>query len=185
MFSIVTTGCAFSVHQKPINYNFSGELNQNTQKSYSKKLQVGDITDIRDVTTPKMIMNMRNLNGERTTGGWEAEKPIAEIVKDAFIQGIQTSNLKMADTGDLLMTGEVVNYIGEGRMSGLSGTFEGKLTVKIQLRDMTENKIIWRDTFIGQASIKKGDYITDGFRSSLDSLVANVLTDEYFLQQLE
>ena len=183
---LVTSGCAFSVHETPLNYSYSGQIGKDTIQNPKKTLSVGDFKDNRDVTTPKIIMNMRNANGFRTTGGWEAEKPINEIVKDALSQGIKMTGLISTNRGDLLLTGEIIDYSGEIRQKLFaSGVFNSKLTVKLQLREIGTEKVIWRDTFIGQASTESNDYIKEGFILALNDLVTKVCTDEFFLQHFK
>ena len=186
LLSFIASGCAFSVHQTPLNYSYSGPLPKDGIKTPTKSLTFGEIKDSRDVTTPKMIMNMRNANGYRTSGGWEAEKPIADIVKDALSEGIKLSGVGLTPKGDLLLSGEVMDYSGEEKHSKpFYGVFSSKLTVKLQLRDEISKKILWRDTFIGQATIDKGNYIKDGFIMALNDLVTKVVTDEFFLQHFK
>ena len=189
LLSLSASGCAFSIHQTPLNYSYSGKLSGNGIKNPTKFLRLGEVKDSRDVTTPKMIMNMRNANGFRTSGGWEAEKPIADIVKDALGQGIKLSGLGLNNKADLSLSGEIIEYAYEFKnLRPFTTTLSSKLTVKIQLRDEVFGKILWRDTFFGQAEVQSdfnNDFAKEGFTIALNNLVTKIFTDDLFFQHLE
>jgi hypothetical protein len=188
---IVVSGCAFSVHQTPLNYTYSGQLSNDGRKAPTKSLASIDIKDARDVTTPKMIMHMYNAHGIQTSGGWEAEKPIAVIVGEALGEGFKLRGLRVTPNGELSLSGEIVDFSGRVKAPGyLDHVFSTKLTVKLQLRNEMTKRILWRDTFIGQGTVNQtaiynGKYAKDSFVISLDDLVTKVITDELFLQHVE
>jgi hypothetical protein len=182
----IVSGCAFTVNQTPLNYSYSGRLPAESDKASTKTLTLMDIKDARDVTTPKMIMHKINGHGFQTSGGWEAEKPIADIVRDALAEGIKQKGLTLAPKGDISLSGELLGYGGWFKHpTPFHGVFKGRMTVKLQLRDETSKKILWRDTFVGEATIDEGEYIKDGFTMALNDLVTKVVTDQFFLQHLE
>ena len=182
----IVSGCAFSVHETPLNYSYSGRLPEGGGKTPTKSLTLGDIKDSRDVTTPKIIMHMRNANGFQTSGGWEAEKPIVDIVRDALGEGIKRKGLILAPKGDFSLSGELMGYYAWVKHpTPFHGVYNSRMSVKLQLRNETTNKILWRETFVGEATIDEGDRIKDGFTMALNDLVTKVVTDELLLQPLE
>lgn len=202
---LFVSGCsaAYIVHQTPLNYSHSEQLPKDIIQNPKKTLSVGDFKDSRVVTTPEMILNLRDYRGSILPGGWEAEKPIAEIVRSALSEGAKISGLALTNKGDLLLSGEIIDYrLGEVSGRILGGTFEGtlnsKLTVKLQLRDSRGwiLKTLWETTFVGQASIEVGDifsqtieergkYIKDGFIMALNDFVTKAITDKFFLKNFE
>ena len=182
----IVSGCAFSVNQTPLNYSYSGQLPAESGKTWTKTLTLMDIKDARDMTTPKMIMHKINGHGFQTSGGWEAERPIADIVKDALTEGIKQKGLTLTPKGNLSLSGELLGYGGWFKHpTPFHGVFKGKMTVKLQLRDEMSKKILWRDTFVGEATVDKGDFVKDGFTMALNDLVTKVVTDQFLLQHLE
>ena len=180
------TGCAFTVHDTPLNYTYSGKLPPQAGKAPAKSLTLTEIKDTRDVTTPRMIAHKRNGHGYQTSGGWEAERPIADIVKDALSEGIKQRGLTLSPKADVSLSGELMGFSGWWKHpTPFHGVFNSRMAVKLQLRDENSKKILWRETFVGEATIEDGDYVKDGFTSALNDLVAKVVTDEFFLQQLE
>ncbi len=190
LFSIVSINCAFSVHQTPLNYQYSGEIPEGMEKLH-KTVLIGEFKDTRGTSTPNMIMNMRNLNGNVTTGGWEAEQPISEVVKQAIGEGLGKIQLVSASNNNLVLTGEVMKFSIDAIMTaGLGQKYKGMLSTKIQLTDSETKKIIFRDTYSGQGIPCKGangskGIIKDTFTKALDNLVETIISDQYFLQQFE
>lgn len=183
---ILFNGCAFTVHQTPVNYQFAGKI-QGANESFNKTVSVGEFIDNRDTSTKKMIANMRNGHGNLTTGGWEAEKTIAEIVAGAFEEGMKARSIQSIAIGDYILTGEIMDFILDSKTnSSLAMTLVGKLSVKIQLMNSKDNKIVYRDVFVGKATDNSSgvnNKVKNVFVKSLDNLVEKVMNDSYFIQQ--
>ncbi len=179
------SGCAFTVHDVQVNYDYVGTVSTDLSNINPSPLKIGVINDGRNVENPRLIMNMTNLNGATTSGGWQAEKPLAEIVRDAIIQGLINAKTPLADSGEsLILTGELVDFDYEVIMGMWTGTIKSSLSVKLQVRNTDTNKIIWKDTIISSASVKGGEGAKGALKAVLDDLIADLLSDEYFVQQL-
>ena len=179
------SGCAFTVHDVQVNYDYVGTVSTDLSNINPSPLKIGVINDGRNVENPRLIMNMTNLNGATTSGGWQAEKPLAEIVRDAIIQGLINAKTPLADSGEsLILTGELVDFDYEVIMGMWTGTTKSSLSVKLQVRNTDTNKIIWKDTIISSASVKSGEGAKGALKAVLDDLIADLLSDEYFVQQL-
>lgn len=186
-FSIaLLSGCAFTVHDLPVNYQYSGE-DIVISSSDDPEVRVESITDDRNVENPRMIMNQMNGYGQTTSGGWQAEKDLALIVKDALDQGIAKAGLNSSSDRKVTITGQLVDVSSSVVSGWSSGTVNVKVAVKLTAKEPS-GKILWRDTLYGDSSSDKVTTIKDGllqaFNSALDKLVSNFLTDDYFRQQV-
>ena len=131
-------------------------------------------------------MNMTNLNGDTTSGGWQAEKPLSDILKDAVVQGISNSQIQMNDLdSEVKLSGELLAFDIETIMGFWEGTHKGKMTAKFQLVDSASGDIVWRDTFIGNSEVKGGEGVAAVLKATLDDLIEKFLNDNYFQQQLK
>lgn len=186
-FSIaLLSGCAFTVHDLPVNYQYTGEdivISSNN----NPEVKIESITDDRNVENPRMIMNQKNGYGQTTSGGWQAEKDLALIVKDALDQGIIKADLNSLSDRKVSITGQLVDVSSNVVSGWTNGTVNVKVAVKLSAKDPS-GKILWRDTMYGDSSSEKVTMIKDGllqaFNSALDNLVSNFLTDDYFQQQV-
>lgn len=176
------TGCAFTVHDVNVDYKYD----KPQQFSFvPKTLDVGGISDARGVENPRLIMNMTNLYGDTTSGGWQAEKPLNEIVKDAVVQGLSKSNIILIPNPELKLSGELLSFEVKTIMGAWQGSFKGKMTAKFQLVDPRSGDIIWRDTFIGSSQVKSSDGVVGTLRATIDDLIDKLLSDDYFQQKIK
>ena len=179
---ILTTGCAFTVHDVDVAYKYDKPIKFDF---IPKAINVGDVIDSRGVDNPRMIMNMTNGNGYTTTGGWQAEKPLSDILKDAVIQGLEkTNSFSEKKSSNLTLSGELLSFDVEVIMGAWVGSYKGKMSAKFQLRDKTTGKIVWRDIFVGSSQVKGTEGIVGVLKVTLDDLVTKLFNDDYFQQKI-
>ena len=129
-------------------------------------------------------MNMTNLYGDTTSGGWQAEKPLNEIVKDAVVQGLSKSNIMLSPNSELKLSGELLSFDVETIMRAWQGSYKGKMTAKFQLVDPESGDIVWRDTFVGSSQVKGGEGVVGVLKATIDDLIDKFLNDDYFQQKI-
>ncbi len=183
MLLITLSGCAFTVHDVNVGYKYNKPT---TNDLSSVTINIGEFKDARNVDNPRMIMNQKNGYGQTTTGGWQAEKPLVEIVKDGITDGLVRSGaVTNANKSNLTLTGQLLGFDGDIKMGWWSGTFNGKVTVKLQLTENGTGKIILRDTYVGSGEAEGKSGIESIVKVSVDNLVDNLLKDEFFIQKLK
>lgn len=184
---LLASGCAFTVHDLPVNYEYSGTALVAAGDSLPN-IVIAEIEDIRTVENPRMIMNQKNGYGQTTTGGWQAEKELSLIVRDALVQGIEAAKLDRDRSRTVTIDGQLVDVSSSVVSGWTKGTVNTKVTVKLNARKEGSNEILWRDTLVGNGTSSKQSSINpallEAFSSSLDDLVTNLLRDEYFRQQV-
>lgn len=178
----ILPGCAFTVHDVKVNYKYDKPA---TTSLSSVALNMGEFKDSRNIENTRMIMNQKNGYGQTTTGGWQAEKPLVEIVKDGITEGlIKSGAITDASNINMILSGQLLGFDGDVKMGAWSGSYTGKVTMKLQLTENGTGKIIWRDTFVGSGEAEGGEGIESIVKVSIDNLVDNLLKDEYFIQQV-
>ena len=179
---LVLGGCAFTVHDVQTNYHYSAPV---SSRLPAKRIGVGAFSDERGVQNPRLIMNIRNLNGDTTSGGWQAEKPISELLRDGIIQGLTSAGVTtQPSVGALALKGQLLDFNVKTIMGMWEGTLEGKMTVKFQLTNASTGAVVWQDTFIGSSQVKGGEGAVGVLKATLDNVVTKFLSDEYFQQKL-
>jgi hypothetical protein len=179
---LATCGCAFTVHDVQTNYRYSTPVP--TQLA-PRDLQVGAITDERGVENQRMIMNMTNLNGDTTSGGWQAERPLTELLHDGVIQGLSAANVRtQSANADLALRGQLLDFNVKTITGMWEGTLHGQMTTKFQLTNSLTDAIVWQDTFVGSSQVKGGEGAVAVLNATLDSVVTKLISDAYFQQKL-
>lgn len=181
-FLVFLAGCAFSVYDVNVDYNYDNPVKTRLD---SISLNIGEFKDSRNLENPRMIMNQTNGYGQTTTGGWQAEKPLADIVKDAVTDGLKKSGAVVDNNSEnMVLSAELLGFDGGIKMGAWVGTYFGKISVKMQLMNKQTGDVIWRDTFVGNGEAKGNQGVASVLKISLDNLVDNLLTDEYFIQKI-
>lgn len=184
---VLSTGCAFTVHDLPVNYQYKNTISVPDDGNLPQ-ISISEIEDVRTVENPRMIMNQQNGYGQTTTGGWQAEKELALIVKDAISGGLESANLTLPSDRKIQLNGQLVDVTSNIVSGWTSGTINMKVSAKLTARDQENNQILWRDTVFGDGSSGKHSSIktalVEAFTNSLNDLVESFLQDEYFQQQV-
>lgn len=176
------TGCAFTVYDVAVNYQYPGTVSVNLSNT---TLEVGEFTDSRGMQNSRMLFHQKNLEGQTTTGGWQAEKPLGEIVRDGVIQALESANANIQSDTPKRLTGDILELSSSSVMGVFGGELKGKLLLKLQVEDFSKGEILWKDTIVGVANLQSGGITPEALlRECLNNALNNLLTDRYFLQQV-
>jgi hypothetical protein len=179
VLTLSLSGCAFMVHDVRIDYAFHGTVDTVLSTSL-QPFQLGPFEDSRGNPNDRMIIHETNGYGQPTAGGWQAEKPVAEIVRDAISQGLAVAHAPLVESGAaLILTGEVQEYRYRFEEKFWSGDVFPMLTVAFRLRDSTSRETVWKHTVTGSGKYH-GSFMPSTeflFRSALDDLVIRVVSD--------
>ncbi|MCB2112460.1 MAG: hypothetical protein KDD85_02800 [Parvularculaceae bacterium] len=185
--TVLLSGCAFTVYDVPLNYSYASDAT--SPGPLLPAIRVGEITDGRDVKNPRMILNQTNANGQTTTGGWQAEKNLSVIVREAIVSGA-AKYAAAAPEGEnsILLTGELTDVTDQV----VTGFWTAELTMKIGVRftatDQSTGEIVWRDTITGEAKSGKRSnaksMVVESFNGAVTEMVDNLFADTYFRQQI-
>jgi hypothetical protein len=172
------SGCALTVNDTRVDYHYT-KVPAADFTSSPERIKVGNFEDSRGMENPRMIMHSQNMYGNTMSGGTQAEKPLAEIVRDGVIQGLTTAHAHVADDDpSVVLTGELMEY-GYTVVQGFwTGTANTKLMVKLRLTK--SGNTVWSDTILGKASYHGGGNPGEDvlFRMTLDDFVERLQKDE-------
>ncbi len=179
---LALSGCAFTVHDVKLDYRYEQPLEVSLGGT---ALRVGNVVDSRGVANPRMLMNMTNLNGDTTSGGWQAEKPLNEIVREGLVQALGKAGVAAdGGSGAAMLTGELIDFQVQTIMGMWEGTLSGKMTAKFQIARAGSGEILWKDTVVGSSQVKGGQGAAGAFKATLDDLLTKLLKDDFFRQKV-
>ena len=185
-FMLPLSGCAFMVHDVRVDYVFRGSVASDLNAS-REKLRLGSFDDSRDNPNVRMIIHETNGYGQPTSGGWQAEKPISEIVRDAVAQGLVAAHAPVVESDEtVVLTGEVLDYRYRFEEQFWSGDVFPMLTVKFRLKDAVSHDTIWSKEITGSGKYH-GSFMPATellFRGALDDLALRVASDGSLAQAL-
>jgi hypothetical protein len=184
--SITLSGCASTVRDTPVNYQYQGPAAADLHTS-SQRLRVGEIVDARGLP-PRMIFQGHSLNGNLASGGDQAERPVVDVVRDALIQGLQAAHAPLVQSDETLaLSGALIASTRDILPKGFfTGESDAKLSIILTLSTAANGKTVWKESFRVSDSITSSSPIAPShmFNSLLDNLILKLLANEDFLHQL-
>jgi hypothetical protein len=179
------SGCALTVHDTRVEYKYTKAPAADFSSS-PEKIRVVNFEDSRGMDNPRMITHSQNMYGNTMSGGTQAEKPVAEIIRDGVVQGLTATHAHFADDDpSLVLSGDVMEY-GYTVVQGFwTGTVNTKLMVKVRLASKSGNAI-WSDTLLGKASYQGAMNPREVvlFQLTLDDFVERLQKNEDFQRAL-
>ena len=167
-------GCAFSIHETQLDYDYAGEVAAVPHAS-GVGINVATIEDARAVDDPRVISHLVNGYGQTTSGGYFAEEPITDIVKKGIKQALSAAGY--AETGsDLDLDANIEEY----EYDAVAGFWSAKkitsrLTLSIKLS--RNGNIVTRNTLIGRSTLLPPDFKGKQDKELVVILFTNALND--------
>lgn len=180
---ILITGCALTTEH--VSFNYHPPVTKAKAPAGSKTITVGNFQDERDVE-PAVLANKINGYGKQATGKYVVERPVADILHDAFEEAFNNADYHIVNRSpEYTLTGK----ISEVAIVPVDGFFAGdiKYTIKCHFK-LVLNKsgsVVWADIIAGHAKLENKVYCGDecyleGFRAATDNLIAKLLKSHDF-----
>ncbi len=174
------SGCAFTIHESPVNYSYSGEVVA-AGADIARGVTVGNVEDNRTVDRPDIISHLVNGYGQTTSGGYVAEAPIAEIVKNGVQEALDAAGYSgQADELTMDLTIEDYEY---DAVSGFWSVKNITAEMTVALRMESRGTLVAQNTVVGKIKLEteelKGkpdkELVVLLFSRALDDTVAKIM----------
>ncbi|MEM6512848.1 MAG: hypothetical protein AAF660_07540 [Pseudomonadota bacterium] len=175
-----TSGCAFSIHESPVNYSYSGQLVP-AGDAVTRGIVVGTVEDNRTVDRPDIISHLVNGYGQTTSGGYVAEAPIGDIVKDGVQEALDAAGY--SSRPELLTMNMTLEDYKYDAVSGFWNVKNITAQMTVALRMESDGVLVAQNTVIGKVKLEteelKGkptkELIVDLFSGALDDTVTKIM----------
>ncbi|MDP1932717.1 MAG: hypothetical protein Q8L60_14795 [Gammaproteobacteria bacterium] len=162
--------CALSMHAPLsfaedvlINYEYTLSPQIDFSKTSKGTLKVAAFTDKRAVANAREI------------AGFQAEEPVAGIVRNALVQAFTAGGALLVDDGQsLTLEGELTEVLVAEKEAGIEVTIRTHITLKQGARTAFDTVIFGRST---------GVTLDEAVRATLDRLVNSLILDDYFIME--
>jgi len=185
---LFSAGCAFTVDKVVLDYRFEQSPNASWADVNDCTLGFGEFCDSRSVADPNILLHKKNTYGWTCSGGYKAERPLAEMVRDGLEAGFERAGMAVVtENPTYIMDGDVQTLDYTVIVGFWDGDVEPSLTARLALRDAGNGRIIWKDTVVAKSRFKtawQDDVVKKGVPMTLDAMVQAVLADEYLRQRL-
>ncbi len=179
------TGCAFTSGVVKLNYQAPLDLPRG-----QGEVAVGSIVDERG-RQPDLLMNKMNAYGQKTSGAYLSEKPVAEILQDSIREALASSGYRVEnENSPKLLTGRLMTLDFEPIMGMFGATLNTRLIVEFSLLDQQTKQVVWREVVTGFGSQRSGsmfgeDYIRPAFKQAMDDMLRKLVGSDTFRAALK
>ena len=154
-----------------VNYSYAGSHNTDFS-NISVSLKIDQVSDDRD-GDPRQIADE-----------YLAEIPLSEIVHTAFVQGLEHGGAELVESEqDMQISGRIVS--SELRTVDRGGVESLQLTIRTHVALQGRGRTIWETTLFGRGTAPVGEGIIAALRGSMDRMVRELVSDDYFIIELQ
>ena len=177
---LTLSGCALTIHESPVNYSYTGQI-ERADANINRGVAVGTVTDNRTVDRPDIISHLVNGYGQTMSGGYVAEMPIADLVKDGVQDALDAAGYS-DHPEELSMDMTLEDY----KYDAVSGFWSVKnitsqLTVGLKME--ANGTMVAQNTVIGKVKLEteelKGkpdkELVVVLFTRALDDAIAKIM----------
>lgn len=166
------TSPLFAVEEVNVAYQYAG--NHNTDfGSIRVSLGVGEFGDARSAGNARLI-----------TDEYQAESALTDIVRDALIQGFVHGGAKLVDAGaDMQIIGRIIS--SEALIVDRNGVDSIQLTIRTNVQLQGRGRTIWETTLFGRGEVPVSEGIVAAVHGAMDRMIRELVSDDYFLIELQ
>lgn len=165
---------AFAAEEITMDYNYEGNVRTDFSKLSRGPLKVGDFSDDRG-GNPNLISD--------GAGGFVADKPLADIVRDALIQGLEKGNAVLVEADEnMSLVGTII--ASQAEIVDNNGVESIQLTIRTRVQLQGSGRTVWETVLFGRGSAPVADGIESAVYGALDRTIRGLVQDDYFLIEI-
>lgn len=169
---------ALAVEDVVVDYKMEGNPRSDLS-SMKVSLRIAEFTDGRSVDNPRLITDASLLGAD----GFQAEKPISELIQDAMVSGFSNANATLVDSdGDMYLQGTLLS--SEAQIIDRGGVETLQLTLRTSVQLMSGSRTVWQTTLFGRGRTPTSEGMAVNVRAALDRLINELIGDDYFLAEI-
>ncbi len=170
---------AIAVEDIVVSYKAEGSPRANLS-NMKIDLRIAEFTDGRSVDNPRLITDAMLLGAD---GGFQAEKALSEIIREAMKEGFANANAKLVETGgDMYLQGNLLST--EAQIIDRAGVETIQLTLRTSVQLMSGSRTIWQTTLFGRGRTAASEGMAVTVRAALTRLINELIGDDYFLAEI-
>ncbi|MEQ9022182.1 MAG: hypothetical protein RLN82_05410, partial [Pseudomonadales bacterium] len=139
-------------------------------------------SDARSAANPELITDS-DLGSGLASDGYMAEKPLTDLIREAFVQGFQHGNANM-DVDNAMTVQGVLNAV-DAEIRERDGTASIRLTLRVNVQLSNGSRTIWQTNLFGRGEVPVAEGMGAAVHASLNRLVRELVRDDYFLLELQ
>jgi hypothetical protein len=168
------SGCAMTKENLALNYHLDANSGGILKVSHAEKVSVS-VQDKRDVEDPRLIIHKQNMYNNVTSGGYLAEKPLANIVKEALSTGLNQMGYSLSNRSKYLFDCELIEVKPKYVMGWVQGTVGVQVELNIRVYNEISHAIVWQDIIRGHGSVITAWGGNDTLKAAFNKALTNAI----------
>ncbi len=166
---------AFAVEEITFNYTFEGDVRQDFSNIPKGPLRIGEFSDSRGVDNPNLIT--------ASEGGFVADKPLTDIVRDALVQAFTKGKAALVDTdANLTIQGSILT--SEAVIIERDGVQSIQITVRTTVQLRSSGRTLWETVLFGRGAAPVSEGMEQALSNAMDRTINGLVRDDYFLMEV-
>ncbi len=153
-------------------YTYEGSANLSR---IQPSLRIAEFADERS-GDPKLIASL--------DGDYIAEAPLAELVRDAFVQIFSKGGAELVESGEGMVIAGTINS-SEAEIIDRAGVETIQLTIRTHIQLQDGGRTVYETTLFGRGRVPATEGMAAAARASMDRMVSDLTRDDYFMIELE
>jgi len=169
---LVTVTPVFAAEEIAVSYVYDGQVRADFSNMSRGPMKVGEFTDSRNEGNPNLIST-----------DYMADRPLADIVRDAIVQGLEKGGAALVDSGEnLTLVGSIQS--SELQQVDDNGVASLQLTIRTRVQLLGSGRTIWETVLFGRGTTPATEGINAALSGALDRTIRSLVQDDYFLIEL-
>ena len=170
---------ASAVEDLDFSYTYKGNHGVDFSSMPKGPLRLATFTDARSVDSPALITD-EELGNSSATGGYQLDRPVADLVRDALVQGFVSGNAALVDSGEkLLIVGELL--ASDARLTTSNDVETIQITLRTNIKLQGSGGTIWETILFARGKAPASEGLESALTDALNRIVRELLRDDYFL----
>ncbi|HEU5124720.1 MAG TPA: hypothetical protein VFW05_11725 [Verrucomicrobiae bacterium] len=176
-------GCAFT--RTRVNVQLTPTASSPLDKTPAVELRVGEVKDTRPVKDGFVLSQKYNGYGQRTSGAYVAQEPVAQIFKQSLFSVLEKNGfITTGATNRLELRADIQEFSHDIMAGFLKATVQPKLIVRFELVETDSGRSVWHDTLIGRETLQTswgtGAFLVETFNKAADDIFKQLISNTNF-----
>lgn len=162
--------------QIEVNYSYDGNADLSDIRSAVK---ISEFSDSRSIDNPNLVIS----EGLGSATGFSAEAPLAEIIRDGFIQALSKGGANIVDADEeMQVVGEITESSAE--IVDRDGVESIQLTIRTAIQLKRGSRTLFETNLFGRGVVPADEGLAAAVHASLNRMIRELTGDDYFLMRL-
>lgn len=164
-----------------VNFEYTGDHRVDLSKIRAP-MKIAAFTDGRGGDNARLITDA-DLGNSAASGGYQAEADLADIIRDALVQGFEKGGATLVESDETMsIVGNLVS--SEATLVDRGGVPSIQVTLRTNVQLQGGGRMIWQTTLFGRGIVPASEGLVAAIHAALDRSIRELVQDDYFVMEI-